>query len=74
MKLLLYLFVIGQEEVCLIKVKDYGEDLLSKLQRVKKSSILEIQVIVTFLSNLVIFLEVLICVSYLLEHTNLDNY
>lgn len=74
MKLLLYLFVIGQEEVCLIKVKDYGEDLLSKLQRVKKSSILEIQVIVTFLSNLVIFLEVLISVSYLLEHTNLDNY
>ena len=74
MKLLLYLFVIGQEEVCLIKVKDYGEDLLSKVQRVKKSSILEIQVIVTFLSNLVIFLEVLISVSYLLEHTNLDNY
>lgn len=46
LRLLLYLFATGQKEEPLIQIKDCGVDSLSKLQKDKRSSILEIQLIV----------------------------
>jgi hypothetical protein len=56
----LFQFVIGHEDGPLIKIGDFGEDLLSKVQMGKKFSILVIQDIVGYLNNWERYLEDLI--------------
>ncbi len=73
-RLPLYLFVIGQEDGCLIKENDYGEDLLLKHQKERQYFIRVIQVTVEYLKSLERYMVDLIYVFYQLEHINQDNY
>ena len=69
-KLPLYLFVIGQSVGFSKEILDYGEVLLLKRQKVIRSSIREILLIVRFLNRLENYLVLLTFRFYLSEHIN----
>ncbi len=73
-RLHLFLSVIGPKDGSLILEKDYGVDLLLKLQKGTRYFIQVIRDIVRFSNKLVNNLNNLICVFYRLEHINRDNF
>jgi hypothetical protein len=70
----LSLFAIGQKEVSMIQVKDFGVDLLSNFKIIKKYSIQEIQAIAIYSSKLAKYLGNSTFVFYLLALTNQDSF